>query len=198
MLLGKCCPHGARGAAEPQTRSCRAPCANTRARKRTQARAPSPAGKRGGEGGGGIGDGDKGHVVGQMLAARRTRRGRAANTRVPPTLRQHASAQMHAGACAFMRTPCAADAGPPHTFLLPLPLDRFPSLPLSLSISRGAAARAQCAAAVLSTMRMLDDTRASEYGVCTRIRSSAHLLGEGITGCRKLSSVTFQAKTLSA
>ena len=45
MLLGQCWPHGARGAAEPQTRACRASCANTRARKRTQARAHSRAGR---------------------------------------------------------------------------------------------------------------------------------------------------------
>ena len=171
MLLGKCWPHGARGAAEPQTRSCRAPCANTRARKRTQARAHSPAGKRGGEGGGGIGEGrDKGHVVGQMLAARHTRRGRAANTSVPRTLRQHASAQTNAGACAFTRTPCAADAGPPHSLLLPLPLYRFPSLPPSPF--RAERRREHSVLQLCCAQCLCLTTRMRVCGVRARIRSS--------------------------
>ena len=164
MLLGKCCPHGARCAAEPQTRSCRAPCANTRARKRKQARAHSPAGKRGG--GGGIGKGrDKGHVAGLMLAARRTRRGRAAKTRAPRTLRQHTSAQTNAGASPRVHARARLALRMPVRRTLFFSLFLFTAFPLfpPLSISRGAAARAQCAAAVLCTMLMLDDTRASVW-----------------------------------
>ena len=137
MLLGKCWPHGARGAAEPQTRAYRPPCANTRARKGTQARA-------------------------------------------------------HSRARLALRMPVR------RTIFFSVSLSTAFPLSPPLCISRGAAARAQCAAAVLCTMLMLDDTRASECGVRARIKSSAHLLGEGTTGCRRLSSVTFQAKTLSA
>ena len=136
-----------------------------------------------------------------MLAARQTRRGRAgraANTSVPSTLRQHASAQTNAGACAFTRTPCsacAADAGPPHTLLLPLPLYRFPSLhpPLHCAERRREHSVLQlcCAQCLCLTTRM------RVCGVRARMRSSGHLLG-GTTGCRRLSLVTFQAKTLSA
>ena len=101
MFTGQCWPHdGARGAAEQQTRACRAPCVNTRARKGTQARAHSRA------------------RLALRMPVRRT------------------------------------------LFFSLFLFTAFPLFP-PLSISRGAAARAQCAAAVLCTMLMLDDTNAS-------------------------------------
>ena len=105
-------------------------------------------------------------------------------------VRFHAQ-RAHALRCGCWSADAAHSSSPSPSLLC------FPSPPLFLSISRGAAARAQCAAAVLCTMLMLDDTRASECGVRARIRSSTHLLREGTTGCRRLSLVTLQAKTLS-
>ena len=109
-------------------------------------------------------------LLGKLLAARRTRRGRAANTREPRTLRQHTSAQTNAGASprVHARARLALRMPVRRTLFFSLSLSTAFPLFLSLSISRGAAARAQCAAPVLCTMLMLDDTRGS---VC---RARAH------------------------
>ncbi len=99
------------------------------------------------------------------------------------TLRRHARAQTHAGACAFTRTPCAADAGHCRSATLSFSLSLSPSsvFPLFLSSSLPSPFRAErrCVHSVLQLycgqcLCLMKRVRAQVRVVCARASDVAH------------------------